>query len=117
MSKDHQELDIELEQFMQANGWEYKPNKGGTFYWQQFNGIYKSQMGISEARQLLIHCKSLITLEVEKAVNAIIGEDEQEEYGDLVANLNNNKLDHMIRNQLRAEQRQKLKELTERKQL
>lgn len=68
MNKDHQDLDIELEQFMQANGWEYKPNKGGTFYWQQFNGIYKSQMGISEARQLLIHCKSLITLEVEKAV-------------------------------------------------
>lgn len=41
----------EVTAFMERLGWAYKANKGGTYYWQKFNGTYKSQMGIAEAEQ------------------------------------------------------------------
>ena len=45
----------EVEKFMTMLGWVFKANKGGTFYWQKFNGIYKSQMGITEALEFFNH--------------------------------------------------------------
>ena len=44
-----------LEEYMQMLGFTYKANKGGTYYWQKFNGIYKSQMGIKEAEDFYRH--------------------------------------------------------------
>jgi hypothetical protein len=41
----------EVVEWMEKMGWAYKANKGGTYYWQKFNGIYKSQMGIKEAEE------------------------------------------------------------------
>lgn len=48
----NQELEQKTDELMKRLGWVYKPNKGGTYYWQKFNGVHKSQMTLSEARLL-----------------------------------------------------------------
>lgn len=45
----NQELKKKTDELMKRLGWVYKPNKGGTYYWQKFNGVHKSQMTLSEA--------------------------------------------------------------------
>lgn len=51
-SLNNQELEQKTDELMKRLGWVYKPNKGGTYYWQKFNGVHKSQMTLSEARLL-----------------------------------------------------------------
>lgn len=48
----NQELKKKTDELMKRLGWEYKPNKGGTYYWQKFDGVHKSQMTLTEARLL-----------------------------------------------------------------
>ena len=57
-SLNNPELRKKTDELMKRLGWVYKPNKGGTYYWQKFNGVHKSQMTLSEARLLTELCES-----------------------------------------------------------